>query len=342
MRLLKRFNLLIAAVLTLALLIVPVSAELKTTQTDDGKTLISNGTYWISWDPIGDHIVGDQFFINGTTNLSAETDMYYSFLAPSGGCRTKICTRKSPGTDGDVIIKPGTTPSINTFSISINTTDFQSNWYVFLFQVVSSDNPAEVVAFHQESLVDTTLLLFSEDWLSITQQSRMTHPDTGIFYWMSFSNVNYSGPCYQLSGTTNLPVGETLSYSFFSPVEFGAGNNVDPIRNVQGPYYGGIVIPGEKLGINQFIIPINSYSPNGTTVIVWNPRYNNSVHSDTISSSTDIHPTPNARNVSTNCSVTIPVTTPSLPLSLMGTCGALFVFLCICLLTQRKEKQQSK
>lgn len=337
MRLLKRFSLVIAAIFVMALVIVPAAAELKTTQTDDGKTLISNGTYWISWDPIGDHIVGDQFFINGTTNLSAGADLYYSFLAPSGGCHTKICSRKSSGTDGDIIIKTGPKLGINTFSVSINTTDFQSNWFVFLFKVISSDTSTEVNAFHQESLMDSTIFLFPEIWRSIITQSRITHPDTGISYWISFNKMDYTGPCYQLTGTTNLPIGETLSYSFFSPVEFGVGNNIDPIRDVQGPYYGGMVVSGEKSGINRFIIPVNSlYSANGTNIIVWNPRYNTSVYSDSISSSTDFHPL-DPQNVS-NCSVAIPVTTPASPISFIGTCAALFGFLCICLMTKRKEK----
>jgi len=341
MRLLKGyFHIVIAAILVLTLFIVPVAAELKSTQTDDGKTLISNGTYWILWDPIGDHIVGDQFFINGTTNLSAGTKLIYDLIAPGGSCHTKICTRKSAGTGGDILLKPGTTPGINTFSLLINTTDLQSNQYFFSFLMISTNNPAEVKAFYDTN-VDSTILLFPEDWRSMIANSRTTHPDTGISYWMSFSKVDYTGPCYQLTGTTYLPLGETLSYSFFSPVELGPGNNVDPIRNVQGPYHGGIVVPGEKPGINRFIIPINSYySPNGTIVIVWNPRYNTSVRSDTISSSTDFHPTPDAQNVSTTCSATFPVTTPASHLSVIGTCGALFIVLCVCLLTHRKEKRR--
>ncbi|MFA5348117.1 MAG: hypothetical protein WC294_08265, partial [Methanoregula sp.] len=97
MRLKEYFPLLFVAIVVMGLAVVPATADLKTTQTDDGKTLISNGTYWFSLDPIGDHIVGDQFFINGTTNLSAGTVIYYNFLAPAGGCHTKICNRKRAG-----------------------------------------------------------------------------------------------------------------------------------------------------------------------------------------------------------------------------------------------------
>ena len=178
-------------------------------------------------------------------------------------------------------------------------------------------------------------------WL-FTEDSRTKHSDAGISYWISVSNVvEYTKPCYELTGTTNLPLGETLSYSFFSPDELGPSNNVDPIRNVQGLYRGGIMIPGEKPGINRFIIPINTNnSTNWTNVIIWNPRYNTSDPRDSISTSTDFRPSPDTQNISTTCSITLPGTTPASPLSVMGTCGAFFVVFCICLFTHRKEKRR--
>jgi hypothetical protein len=148
---------------------------------------------------------------------------------------------------------------------------------------------------------------------------------------MSVRNVvDYTRPCYELTGITNLPAGESLTYSF-----------LDPSTGVQGLYRGGIVVPGEKPGINRFIIPINTNnSTEWINVIIWNPRYNTSVLSDTLSTSMEFRPSPDAQNVSTTCSVTLPVTTPALPLSVIGTCGALFVVLCICKLIKRKEKLQ--
>jgi len=325
----------IAAILTLSLCIMPVAAELKSTQTDDGKTLLSNGTHWISWDPIGDHIVGDQFFINGTTNLSAGTEIYYQFFAPTGGCHTKICNRKSAASEGIIIFEPSNTPGINKFSIFINTTDMQNNVYFFSFEMDPSrfGNQSEVDAFYQQGLVDSSIQLYSEDLRGITERSRTTHPNVGISYWMSVSNVvDYTRPCYQLTGTTNLPSGETLSYSF-----------LDPITGIQGLYQGGIVVSGEKPGINRFIIPINTYnSTEWINVIIWNPRYNTSNPSDSISTSMEFRPSSAAQNVSTTCSVTLPVTTPASPLSVMVTCGALFVFLLISLLTKRNDNEEEK
>lgn len=343
MRFLKGYlPLLIAAILVLALFIVPVAAELKSTQTDDGKTLISNGTYWIAFDPIGDHIVGDQFYINGTTNLSAGTDIALELFSPGGSCHTKICNRKSAGTGEEIILKPGFTPGINTFSLLINTTDWQSNWYIFLFTVISSDNPAEVNAFNQLSQVDSTALLFPEDWRSLMGRSQIELPDAGKSHWISINNmVDFTRSCYELTGTTNLLPGESLSYSFFLPIESGPDNNVDPIRNVQGLYHGGIVVPGKKPGINQFIIPVNTDNlTEGTSIILWNPRYNRSDRSDSLSKSTDFHRPPDAWNISTTCSNKQPVTTPASPLSLIGVGGAFFVVFCVQLLTQRKEKRR--
>jgi hypothetical protein len=331
MRLMKRFPLVIVAIFVMTLVIVPAAAELKTTQTDDGKTLISNGTYWISWDPIGDHIVGDQFFINGTTNLSAGMEIYLYIIAPTGGCHTKICNRKSAGTGGFVIVKPGTTNGINTFSLLINTTDLQSNVYVFLFEIISSDNPEEIDAFYQDSEIDSSILLYSEDYRSVIAHSNTTHPDAGTSYWISISNVvEYTRPCYQLTGTSNLPIGETLYYSF-----------LDPTTGIQGLNSGGIVIPGKKPGINRFIIPIKTYNlTEWINVIIWNPRYNASVSSDSLSTTTYFRPSTDAPNVSTTCSVTQPVTTPASPLSFFGIFGAFIVFFCICMLTKRKEKRR--
>ena len=264
--------------------------------------------------------------LTGQQTCRLERSIVLELFAPTGGCHTKICNKKSAGIGEEIVLKPGTTPGINTFSLSINTTDWQSNWYIFLFTVVSSDNPAEVDAFNQLSEVDSSVQLYSEDLRSTTEHSLTTHPDAGISYWMSVSNmVEYTRPCYQLSGTTSLPPTETISYSFLD------GNG-----SIQGLYHGGIVVPGEKPGINRFIIPVNtSHLTEWIYIIVWNPRYNSSDRSDSPSISTNFLPSPNLQNVSTNCSVTVPVTTPSSPLSVIGTCGALLVFLCICLLTKK-------
>jgi hypothetical protein len=90
--------------------------------------------------------------------------------------------------------------------------------FIFSFDMIPSrfNNPLEVDAFYQQGLVDSSILLFSEDYRSMITNSRTAHPDIGISYWMSASNVvDYTRPCYELTGITNLPAGETLTYSFF-------------------------------------------------------------------------------------------------------------------------------
>jgi len=324
MRLLKGLLIKISAILILSLLVTPAAAELKSILTDDGKTLISNGTYWIAFDPIGDHIAGDQFFVNGTTNLSTRTNIYFEFFAPSMDCHTKICNGKSPGTDGVALLKTGITPGINTFSFFINSTEFQSNWYVLFVTVISPNNPEEVNAFNPGTIVDSTIFLYPENWRSIYMNSRTTHPDAGYSYWLSVSNTKeYTRPCSDLTGTTNLPPGEILNYSFLDPASGGSS----------ALYQGGIVIPGNKSGINRFVIPVNTSGMHDwVTIIVWNPRYNASVRSDSLSFSTDFRPSPDAQNVSTTCSAPQPPTTPASPLIVIGIWGTLAVVLMAMLL----------
>ena len=62
-------------------LVAPAMAAVNFTTMPDGSTNISNGTYWITWNPVGPHVVGDTFFINGTTNLSAGTKLDYTYVA---------------------------------------------------------------------------------------------------------------------------------------------------------------------------------------------------------------------------------------------------------------------
>jgi len=128
---------------------MPVTAAMNVTKLDDGRTMFSNGTYWITWDPVGEHVVGDKFFINATTNLSAGTKFVYNFLADSyDACHTKICNKKFIDiTEGIVIVEPGNSFSPNTISILINTTSFKSDNYHFIFNIISSNYSKEYDAF---------------------------------------------------------------------------------------------------------------------------------------------------------------------------------------------------
>jgi hypothetical protein len=145
-------------VLITLLFIVPVSAELRIQRTDDGKTLISNGSCWIEWDPIANHVVGDRFYINGTTNLTVGTVLGYE-LVPGVYNVQKNYIPKPPLAIGEAVVKPGNT-SINTISIFIKNTENPSdNYYFFHFGVLSSIVPVEFDAFNGTCGLDRGFLL---------------------------------------------------------------------------------------------------------------------------------------------------------------------------------------
>jgi len=302
-------RLLLTGILLAFLLIVPVAAELNYTRTDDGKTLINNGTYWIQWNPVGDHIVGDPLVINATTNLSGGSIGYYEFYAPAGGCHSKVCNRNTWGTVGETRINSEDRSGINEFSIPINTTGFQSNYYYFWFSLNSSPVTTETDTFNNPFMVYPDLLLFSDEILPTVKSNSLSNPDdSGTHYWMAFpAYVNYTRPCYQLTGLTNLPLDQRVSYSYFFPVDTGYTTNVDPIRiNVQDQISGGFVIPGDRPGINKLVIQINtSKAISGSgDIIVWNPRYNVSDPSDSIATSINLwYPVSGDANVSGICPV---------------------------------------
>ncbi|MDD1727907.1 MAG: hypothetical protein LUQ50_02410 [Methanospirillum sp.] len=142
-------KLLFAGLVFAVLLIMPAMAEVNITTLADGSTKFSNGTYWIIWEPIGPHVVGDSFFVNGTTNLSAGTKLYYTYMAENWDtCHTKIC--KGPyyyTLDGLAAVESRVAASPNTISLLINTTDFKSDNYSLIFGMYSSNTSAEYDAF---------------------------------------------------------------------------------------------------------------------------------------------------------------------------------------------------
>jgi hypothetical protein len=172
----------VIAGLLLSIAILPLgSAGLQQSQTEDGKILFSNGSYWIKWDPVGNHIVGDPLVISGTTNLSAGSTIYYEIFAPTGGCHQKICDRKTAGTHGEIQIHYGDTPGIIKFSTTINnTTGWQSNSYYIWFLVTSSKVSAESDAFtnSERFVIYPEILLFPDEIRQTTGSDSLTQSDT--------------------------------------------------------------------------------------------------------------------------------------------------------------------
>ena len=137
-------KILIVGLLLIIVTVMPVMAEVKITHLDDGKTLFTSGSYWIKWDPIGNHTVGDQFFVNATTNLSPGTVISCDFYETEFQCHTKICNFETSSTNAKFILGPGNSSGINHISVFINTTGFYaSDSYFFVFDVISPKNPDE-------------------------------------------------------------------------------------------------------------------------------------------------------------------------------------------------------
>jgi len=127
---------------------MPVTAAMNVTKLDDGRTMFSNGTYWITWDPIGEHVVGDKFFINATTNLSAGTEFEYIFTTFEIICHQKVCNDTGWGTGGFITVDAGNTTLPNSVSIWIDTTGFRNGNYYFNFLLATSNVSTEYNAFY--------------------------------------------------------------------------------------------------------------------------------------------------------------------------------------------------
>ena len=141
-------KILVLVILLAVVIIVPVTAKINYTYSDDGKILISNGSYWTNWNPIGTHVAGIPFYINGTTNLTVGTVLGYELISGEYNV-PKNYIPKPPLTLGEVFVESGNTPRINTISILINTPEHPSeSYYVFEFRVLSSNISTEFESFN--------------------------------------------------------------------------------------------------------------------------------------------------------------------------------------------------
>jgi hypothetical protein len=123
---------------------VPVSAELKFQKTDDGKELISNGSYWMKWDPVGDHVVGDKFFVNFTTNFPVGTQLGVKYQY------SDWASVKVQGVGEDSTVEPGgNTSDYNISSTLINTSGLPTGEYVLISEIFTSPDPSILLYFDQ-------------------------------------------------------------------------------------------------------------------------------------------------------------------------------------------------
>ena len=150
-------TILIFGILFLLTLAVPVSAEFKFQKTEYGKVLISNGPYWMNWDPVGDHIVGEKFPVNLTTNFPVGTELNIEYLY-SDFLRTKI-----QGTTGKMIVELSNNGDWdNVSSTIINTGGLHEGRYFLIIQIVNSPNSSVATDF-SNTLVFDSLELYSKE-----------------------------------------------------------------------------------------------------------------------------------------------------------------------------------
>jgi hypothetical protein len=144
---------------------IPVAGAENTTGADNltNQTLIataSSETPFITIDPIGNHTIGDVFFINGTTSLSVTENL-------TGGIRTTayIMAMKSSHINYPSAILPDisivSTPS-GTNRWSVNVTDVvvtnlndQPEWSPYVVVVRSKEN-SSIEAYQEFSLLPAT------------------------------------------------------------------------------------------------------------------------------------------------------------------------------------------
>jgi hypothetical protein len=337
------------------------------THTVDGKILMSTSMYWIKIDPVSDIIAG-QFTITGTTNLPVGSTIRGYLIIATDLCRQKTCNVDMSlyGNLSEVFIQSGVNSSNNTFSIPIYTKNliYSNDYGLLIDSSIGSYGEAKIVfpEIVKEQIQSYNLpSSHSPDrywiWINPLTNETTTHA--------SIAGVN---PHFQLTGTTNLPVGEDIAYSIipydYFDVRFPEKNwTISLIRNQ------GHVIPGKKTGSNSFTVDVDAsqYCPGSYFVILWNPRYNSSDPNAFLAASTPFGFSENA-NLSTipNCPTTptyplttiingspitvskvssqIFTTTPTrlsttTPLTVSGTLAALICSVCICVLVKKYRKR---
>jgi hypothetical protein len=161
-------KILILGVLFLLVMAVPVSAELKYQKTDDGKELISNGSYWMKWDPVGDHVVGDKFLVNVTTNFPVGTELGVGY-----GLKN-FANVRVPGTGGNCTVESGSYFSdYNISSILINTAGLRPGEYLLTSEIISSPDPS-ILHFFNWWYVYDNLELYQENTTPTTVSPSVT------------------------------------------------------------------------------------------------------------------------------------------------------------------------
>jgi hypothetical protein len=256
------------------------------THTNDGKILLNTGSDWIKIDPVSDFVVGNQFVITGTTNLPVGSPITGQLYIATNPCRQKTCNvdLSTYGNSSIGLVRSGSNSS-NQFSIPIYTKNLISSTDYF-FQIYSS------IGWY-----DDAEIVFPEIVIEQIQSSLFPSQNSSDRFWIwinpltdeTVTHVKIKGvdPHFQLTGSTNLPVGENIPYSIIPYNYFDVRSpernwTISLIKNQ------GHVIPSKKVGINNFNVEVDAsqYCPGSYFVILWNPRYNFSDPNDFLAAST--------------------------------------------------------
>ena len=347
-------KILIVGLLLAIIIVMPVAAEIHTPYIDDGKILLSNGTYWIRMDLVSDRIIGDDVLITGTTNFPQGMELDSELYINAYLCRMKICNidLDTYNNRSLVTVQPGQYGENNTFTILFPTKNL----------MLQGDYSFEFHPYYGETWYSDRIVLFPAHQKNEIRSFIPSYPPSEERYWiwitpspdeyihpLQYTRISHSSPLrgdspFQVTGLTNLPVGEKIPYSII------AGRVLDDrkpedTRTITLASDRGYVIPGEKAGMNKFIIDLNAsrIPDDGLWITIWNPRYNASIPNDFLSASIKFDFNKSA-NVTTPNNITVtprftsagtPLNTQS-PLSMEGTCFAVIV-VCVLSLTLRRR-----
>ena len=110
------------------------------TQTNTaGNGTISVGVPGILLSPVGDHYVGDNFTINGYTNLAIGDQLIVNVYSSSFGPTNKGQASGASGASGTVTVTYGTYGA-NSWSFPVNTTGFSPDTYLVMVSAITIQN----------------------------------------------------------------------------------------------------------------------------------------------------------------------------------------------------------
>jgi hypothetical protein len=146
--------LLVFALVIVLFIVIPASAEYQIQYTEDDKILFSNGSYWIKWDRIGNHTVGDQFIVNATTNFPAGTIIHFMGSAID-------FDHVIGGFYAEAYIQPAGNQGLNRTSILVNTTGMPAAFYSYVFTITAFRPYEDLESYIRHGVLAENVSLYS-------------------------------------------------------------------------------------------------------------------------------------------------------------------------------------